>query len=130
MRAKSGLASVCGENFSVRFSRKSYGFPDKANRAKALELLGTIYISLLILYTYCVMFFYNCMFHFGIILNSDCLRLTADVMQYPYLITSSPSKLIAFLSIVSYERRAYFPLRSYFIHVRNKLIVILEVKQK
>jgi len=67
MKAKSGLANGCGENCSVRFSRKSYGFPDKANRAKAHELLGSIYISLLILYTYCIMFFYNCMFHLGII---------------------------------------------------------------
>jgi hypothetical protein len=69
MKVKSGLANGCGENCSVRFSRKAYGFPDKGNRAKALELrlLGIIYIPLLVLNTYYVIFFYNCMFHLRII---------------------------------------------------------------
>jgi len=45
MKAKSGSVNGCGENCSVRFSRKSYGFPDKEKRAKAPELLGSIHIS-------------------------------------------------------------------------------------
>jgi hypothetical protein len=48
MKAKSCSANGCGENCSLRFSRMPYGFPDKENRAKALELLGSIYISLLL----------------------------------------------------------------------------------